>query len=290
MSIKESATLVVGGTGFIGKALVERLQNDQKNILYTSRRNSLDPRCIPLSSISNWRNLVQDRNINEIYIVAGKYQSSDNPRFWGDLWEANYTFPKQILDQLWDLDLRILLVGSFLQKNPAAKELWSFYTWSKECLRHYINLKAAESRAQVTYVYLYDNFGPNDDRLKILNILMKLSESDQPLKCGSSEQDLDLTHISDVTAGLILANNLSRKENPCEFQIRGLKPISLKNLVKLVEEYRKMKIPVLFGENIDRRPIFNLWNCAKEIPGFNCQITLEEFLSGNFETVRKQMS
>jgi nucleoside-diphosphate-sugar epimerase len=274
MSIKESATLVVGGTGFIGKALVERLQNDQKNILYTSRRNSLDPRCIPLSSISNWRNLVQDRNINEIYIVAGKYQSSDNPRFWGDLWEANYTFPKQILDQLWDLDLRILLVGSFLQKNPAAKELWSFYT----------------SRAQVTYVYLYDNFGPNDDRLKILNILMKLSESDQPLKCGSSEQDLDLTHISDVTAGLILANNLSRKENPCEFQIRGLKPISLKNLVKLVEEYRKMKIPVLFGENIDRRPIFNLWNCAKEIPGFNCQITLEEFLSGNFETVRKQMS
>lgn len=279
MRSDERAALVIGGQGFIGRALVDRLKEQGKNYFYTGRGNGTNAHFLSSSAITDWRSVIEQLKISEIYITAGHYETSDDSSNWEKLWAANYSFPRDILEQIWELDVRVIVLGSYLQKDPETQGLWSFYTWSKECLRNYLRIQSEAASAKIIYVYLYDTYGENDVRPKIFNLLMNYKTENGTLNCGFKDQKINLTHVNDVVDGLIQATKIPMTEKFQEFQIRMPNSITLEELVGLVEKYRNCVIPIAYGNLQNRRQINNLWECANMIPEFVPKRSISEDLS-----------
>lgn len=278
MESDRDTSLVIGGKGFIGSRLVRKLQEQGKNFFFTSRDYENHPNFLDSNCISDWELVVRKFRITKIYITAGYYETSDDSSNWGKLWAANYSFPRNILDQVWDLDIKVIVLGSYLQKDPETRGLWSFYTWSKECLRNYIQMQSKSALAKIIYVYLYDTYGKNDVRPKIFNILMNYEIANGALKCGIKNQKMNFSDVEDVVDGLIQGTEIVLKKNFQEFQISTLDSITLEDLVKLVERHRKCTIPVAYGNLQNRRQITSLWECARTIPGFLPKRNLNQYL------------
>ena len=194
------------------------------------------------------------------------------------MWEANYSFPRSVLDQVWELDIKVIVLGSYLQKDPETRGLWSFYTWSKECLRNYVQMQSDSALAKTIYVYLYDTYGKNDVRPKIFNILTSYEIEKGALKCGNKNQKLNFTDVEDIVDGLIQGTEIVLTENFQEFQISTSDSITLEELVNVVEKHKKCTIPVVYGNLQNRRQITSLWECARMIPGFVPKRSLNQYL------------
>jgi nucleoside-diphosphate-sugar epimerase len=254
------AALVIGGTGYIGKSLVKQLQKNSHKVYFTSRETSNNLDQFDSNEISNWNDFVNDLGVKEIFITAGSYQSIDNSKNWNQLWEANYSFPKRIVDEISSSSIRVVILGSYLQKDPESRGMWSFYTWSKVRFRDYLMNSARTSISSFKYVYLYDTYGNDDRRSKIYNILMEYKENKGILNCGSMNQVINLTHIDDITHGLIKTINVET--------------LTLGELITKIENYRGIRIAVEYGVSRQRKEIFNLWECAPNIPNFQPSIKL----------------
>jgi|688.fasta_scaffold50474_5 nucleoside-diphosphate-sugar epimerase len=269
-----SAALVIGGTGYIGKSLVKQLQKNGHKVYSTSRETSTNLDQFNSNEILNWNEFVNDLGINKIFITAGLYQSIDNSKNWNQLWEANYSFPKRIVDEISSSSIRVVILGSYLQKDPESRGMWSFYTWSKVRFRDYLINCARTSISSFRYVYLYDTYGNDDRRSKIYNILMEYKENKGILDCGSMNQVINLTHIDDITQGLIETINVETSDKFQEFQIRSTETLTLGELIAKIENYRGIKIAVKYGVSRQRKEVFNLWECAPNIPNFEPSIKL----------------
>ena len=278
MESDQDTSLVIGGKGFIGSRLVRRLQEQSKNFFFTGRGYENHPNFLDSNYVSDWKSLIIERRITSIYITAGYYETSDDSSHWGSMWEANYSFPRSVLDQIWELDIKVILLGSYLQKDPATRGLWSFYTWSKECLRNYIQVQSESALAKTIYVYLYDTYGKNDVRPKIFNILMNYETKSVPLRCGVKNQKMNFTDVEDIVDGLIQGIKICFNKNFQEFQISTSDSITLEELVNVVEKHKKCTIPVVYGNLQNRRQITSLWECARMIPGFVPKRSLNQYL------------
>jgi nucleoside-diphosphate-sugar epimerase len=87
-------------------------------------------------------------------------------------------------------------------------------------------------------------------------------------------QVINLTHIDDITHGLIKTINVETSNKFQEFQIRGKETLTLGELITKIENYRGIRIAVEYGVSRQRKEIFNLWECAPNIPNFQPSIKL----------------
>jgi CDP-paratose synthetase len=278
MESDQDTSLVVGGKGFIGSRLVTKLQEHGKNFFFTGRGYENHPNFLDSNLVCDWKSIVRKLRITKIYITAGYYETSDDSSNWGKLWAANYSFPRSILDQVRELDIKVIVLGSYLQKDPETRGLWSFYTWSKECLRNYIQMQSESAMAKTIYVYLYDTYGKNDVRPKIFNTLMNYEIENGALKCGIKSQKMNFTDVEDIVDGLIQGTEIVLNKKFQEFQISTSDSVTLEELVNVVERHRKCTIPVAYGNLQNRRQITSLWECARIIPGFVPKRSLNQYL------------
>jgi nucleoside-diphosphate-sugar epimerase len=55
---------------------------------------------------------------------------------------------------------------------------------------------------------LYDTYGPGDQRRKLINLLLDAARTGEPLALSPGEQEVELTHLDDVTAAFARAADL----------------------------------------------------------------------------------
>jgi nucleoside-diphosphate-sugar epimerase len=55
---------------------------------------------------------------------------------------------------------------------------------------------------------LYDTYGPDDQRRKLINLLLDAARTGEPLAMSPGEQEVELTHLDDVTAAFARAADL----------------------------------------------------------------------------------
>lgn len=137
------------------------------------------------------------------------------------------------------------------------------------CYNHVITLK------------LFDTYGENDNRGKLINLLGKFSKEKKKLKMSPGEQKIDLVHVDDVVDAFISAYDLIKKNKIShnKYAVSSGQGIKLKDLIELYEEVTGNEVLVEWGGRPYRkREVMELWRDFDKLSNWKSEISLKEGL------------
>jgi nucleoside-diphosphate-sugar epimerase len=142
----------------------------------------------------------------------------------------------------------------------------SLYAATKTAFEQILRFYHSSEHISVLTLKIYDTYGPNDPRPKLIPKLLQMccDQSGQTkLSLSKGEQLLNFVHIEDVLQAYLLAIE-ELKNKPCQFKnyfLRAPEEISLKNLISLVERLSKSRLNVDLGSRPYRkREVMKPWS------------------------------
>jgi nucleoside-diphosphate-sugar epimerase len=138
------------------------------------------------------------------------------------------------------------------------------------------------------YLYLYDTYGKFDVRDKILNHIIHCKRNNQELIIKHPNNLINLTNIKDIVSGILSLFDLilvDKAHTLKAFQIKSNDEYKISDLKKIVDYIALNKTQVI--ENLEdfanqfKKKL--LWNSAEQIPNFNLNFTLVDFLASELK-------
>lgn len=290
----KKTAIITGATGYIGSKLAKKLVRDKWDVYLITR---LESSFKYIEDITNDVNiLIYDGNVeclieffNEIKpqvifhlasLVTIEHTISDID----GLIESNIKFGTHILEAMVKSQVGTLVnTGTSWQHynnddyNPV-----NLYAATKQAFEAILKYYTEATGIKAITLELFDTFGPNDNRPKIINLLKKISKNNAPLDMSLGEQLLDIVYIDDVVeAYIIAANHLIKNENikNGKYSVCTNKPIKLKELVEKFEEVYETKLNINWGRRPYRdREVMATWDKGEVLPNWYPKISLEEGL------------
>ena len=252
-----------GITGFIGQHLLKKLINEYDITVNFGRNKKIS---IYQSSL---KPIYKNFNLNEleayqsdsIFHLATYYNQNPKDLLEEDLLEeSNFNFPFTLCNDLKKLGLKkIISTSSYMQLLDSEHQ--NLYSETKN---KFINW--AKSEFEVTEIFLFDTFGPNDQRNKALDVFIRNVISNQDINIPSSKIDINLTHVEEVVNTLIKCPELSA----IQYMIMSNNQTTIEELAKSVIALNKTSAKI--KTNLDAKNFFENIN---SFPSNIYQKTLE---------------
>lgn len=133
----------------------------------------------------------------------------------GNILDSNLLLATQILEAMAKSKInRIINTSTSWQYLHSEKYCpTNLYSASKEAFEKIMDYYIEMFKLKVINLYLYDTFGENDTRSKILNLLKHAKLNESKLNITSGQQSLDLVHIEDLVEAYLIAIELLTIEN-----------------------------------------------------------------------------
>ena len=289
--------LMTGITGFIGHHLAERLINDGHEVYAIVRPTSK----IDELSDNLQRNVqfhvydkdntildiitdlcIDDRRPDVVYHLATNFMNAHRFEDIQGLIQSNITFGTELLDAMVANNVyNFINVGTFAQHyDDAEYSPVNLYAATKECFEGIIKYYAEALNLKCIALHLFDTYGADDKRGKILGLLKKISESGETLKMSPGGQLMDLVYVDDVIEAFVAAGKLlaACKYDYCDtYGVSSTKPIPLREVVKIFEDVAGKKLSIEWGGRPYRaREVMVPWKSYKLLPGWSPKVSLQE--------------
>jgi len=243
-----------GITGFIGQHLLKKLINEYDITVNFGRNKKISIYQSSLNPIYKNFNLneLEVYQADSIFHLATYYNPKPKDLSEEDLLEeSNFNFPFTLCNDLKKLGLKkIISTSSYMQLLDSEHQ--NLYSETKN---KFINW--AKSEFEVTEIFLFDTFGPNDQRNKALDVFIKNAISNQDINIASSKIDINLTHVEEVVNTLIKCPELSANQ----YMIMSNNQTTIEELAKSVIALNKTSTKIKanleaknFFENINAFP------------------------------------
>lgn len=177
---------------------------------------------------------------------------------------------------------KFVTAGTYYERRGGAGyDPVSLYAATKRAFADVLEYYARATKLRAAALCLYDNYGPDDERPKLLNLLAKHAASGETLKLSPGEQRLDLLHVKDSCAAFLSAEKAlssSAELGVREWCASSGERVTLKQLVAVFEEATGLKVPAEFGGRPYRdREVMNPYT-GPQIPDWKAAIPLKEGL------------
>ena len=289
--------LMTGITGFIGHHLGERLVNDGHEVFAFVRATSkVDELSENLRRNVKFFVCDEDNTVMKIvtdlcaegnrpdvvYHLATNFMNAHRFEDIKQLIQSNITFGTEILDALTANNVcNFVNTGTFTQHyqdadyNPA-----NLYSATKKSFEEIIEFYVQTRGLKCISLHLFDTYGADDKRGKILGLLKKISQSGETLKMSPGEQLIDLVYVDDVVEAFSLAGKylFDGEYRYCgTYGVSSLNPIPLREVVKTFEDVVGKKLSIEWGGRPYRqREIMIPWRTFKTLPGWSPKINLRD--------------
>ena len=289
--------LMTGITGFIGHHLGERLVNDGHEVHAivrpTSKINELsenlqrnvkfhvyDKDNTVLDIVTDL--CVDDRRPDVVYHLATNFMNEHTFEDIQDLIQSNITFGTELLDAMVANNVyNFVNVGTFAQHfDDADYSPINLYAATKACFEGIVKYYAEARNLKCIALHLFDTYGADDKRGKILGLLKKISASGETLKMSPGGQLIDIVYIDDVIEAFVAAGKLlaACKYDYCgTYGVSSTKPIPLREVVKIFENVAGKKLSIEWGGRPYRaREVMVPRSSYKLLPGWTPKVSLQE--------------
>lgn len=289
--------LMTGITGFIGGNLGEKLLSEGHEVFAIVRPTSkID--ALSENLRRNVKFFVYDENNTVLDIVTDLCVENNRPDVVyhlasdvimahqfddiKDLIQSNITFGTELLDAMTANNIfNFVNTGTMAQHfEDAEYSPVNLYAATKECFESIIQFYAEAKGLRCIALHLFDTYGSDDKRGKILGLLKKIADSGETLKMSPGGQLMDIVYIDDVVEAFILAGKYlaANGYDYCgTYGVSSMNPIPLREVVKIFEEVAGKKLSIEWGGRPYRpREIMVPWKSFKTLPGWSPKINLRE--------------
>jgi nucleoside-diphosphate-sugar epimerase len=156
----------------------------------------------------------------------------------------------------------------------------NLYAATKQAFEDILAYYADAGMLKVVTLALFDTYGPNDPRRKLVALLRDLARTGQALAMSPGEQLIDLVHIDDVVDAFLLAAQRlpSQPTAYARYGVSSGAPMTLRAFVGVFERVAGTSLAIEWGGRPYRpREVMTPWQ-APAMEGWQARIRLEDGL------------
>lgn len=283
--------LLTGSTGFVGHHLASALLNHGLEVHLLIRPNSNRARIQTLpgapvihvhdGTIGGMVRIVQQAAPDTVFHLAShivaEHQGEDIER----LIASNILLGTQLLEAAARVAIPYFVnTGTFFQHYEGqVYSPVSLYAATKQGFQDILQYYVESTPVAAITLTLFDTYGPNDSRPKLLNLLMRAAKDGRPLLMSPGEQEVDLVFISDVVRAFFRAANIletSGKEiSGRSFSVDTGHRLPLREVVRVFEYVTGYHPRIQWGARPYRpREVMTPWK-GETLPGWKPTVDLE---------------
>lgn len=293
--------LITGATGYIGAKLCERLLADGWQV-YVLVRETGRPLAQTLAgnvthhyyegSTQSVLDAVAAVKPNVVFHLASLFTAEHSSDQVTDLINSNLLFGTQLVEACARAGVkRFINTGTSWQHYRSnTYDPVCLYAATKQAFEDILDFYADACSMRVITLKLFDTYGPDDPRPKLVNLLVKALESGEALGMSPGEQMLDLVHIDDVTRAFAVAAQQLLDGVTCvshaRYAVSSGAPVSVRQLVALLGQISGKSINVSFGARAYRkREVMLPWKGGQTPLGWHVQIDTRAGLTAMCQTL-----
>lgn len=281
--------LLTGATGYIGSNLVSLLLAEDCDVhiiirlgsnmdVLDSVRNSISVH-IHDGSGQNMLDIVALAKPHVVFHLASLFLAQHQPSNIQDLIASNLVFSTQLVEAMVANNIKYLInTGTSWQHHQNSEyNPTNLYAATKQAFECILTYYIEACGLKVTTLALFDTYGPNDPRPKLVHLLWKTGLTQNTLEMSPGEQLIDLVHVDDVVTAFLKAANQIQEQNEghVSYGISSGKPIPLKELVSIFEEVTGINLPIIWGGRPYRvREVMLTWSNFAKLPNWSPLISL----------------
>lgn len=283
--------LITGATGYIGSQLVNRLIADGWEVHIIVRAASdltvLDCTAPDLrihahdGTAATMNDLVGQARPDVVFHLASLFLVQHQPDDVAKLVESNILFSTQLVEAMMHHGIAYLVnTGTSWQHhgNEAYRPV-NLYAATKQAFESILAYYCDASPLKATTLALFDTYGPNDPRKKLIALLWQTAATQQPLLLSPGEQMLDMVHIDDVLDAFVQAADIlpNQVSQHVRYGVSSGAPMRLIDLVAEFERATGTVLPIVWGGREYRpREVMIPWNLHTTVPGWTPRIPFEQ--------------
>lgn len=228
-------TIVVGASGFLGSALVNRLSGRGEGVATLSYRPERRSEIM-----AHFEGLLKELKPQAVINAGASQNGKDDPAALDELVDSNVFFPAAIasLIRTHSPDTCFITFGTSWQIGESgASEPFNAYAASKSATEAFLDHFALDGLRAAT-LRLYDTYGPGDKRNKIVNLIADALIARKELSMSAGGQMIDLVYIDDVLAAIEATLALLRKASGGVhdvYSVRSGRPVTILELLDIMK-------------------------------------------------------
>lgn len=252
--------LITGVSGYIGSNLAFYLRSNGFNVFGLIRDKIIDEDKIKLLSgvtlemlyENNLCSLIKNINPDIVIHVASLTSVTHDYSTIEDLLRSNIEFPTKLLEAMELAGVKkIINTGTVWQNyNSADYEPVNLYAATKQAFDDILKYYVCAKNFRSITLKLYDTYGPNDTRNKLMSLLDRLAETKESLDMSEGNQEIELAHINDICSAYKTAVIQLENEKPGYagvYAVDTCSKMTLRQLVKLYEEVNNITLNINWG-------------------------------------------
>lgn len=283
--------LVTGASGYVGSRLVRRLAADGCDVHVVLRpisdRASLRAVAdhvhvhVHDGSTDGLAAIIGESRPEVVFHLASLFLPQHQPADVSALVTSNILFSTQLVEAMATHDVRHLVnTGTSWQHHCNADYLpVNLYAATKQAFEDVLTYYCDAHNLKATTLALFDTYGPDDPRKKLIALLWQAASSGAPLLLSPGEQLLDMVHIDDVVNAFVLAARQlpAQAAGHVRYGLSSGRPMSLRDLVAKFEQATGERLPVTWGGRQYRpREVMVPWNRYESLPGWSPHVPFED--------------
>lgn len=285
--------VVSGGLGYIGKNLCAHLKQKGWHVILLVRKESSLPSDYDVKSL----HFVEfDGSVESLLPL--KVFDRDKTVFFHLAAFADFETELETIERsvesntVFGVKLATFLARSGFKFLISTETYWQFnrvgdlnnnsiYSVGKNACSLFLEY-FGRTHLRIISLVLYDVFGPNDPRGKILNSLIEATFSSRQMDLTEGKQIMDYVYIDDVVSAYEIAANqiILSASTPAfsRYAVRSMRPLSLRGYLALVEQVFGHQLEIRWGARAyPPHQIMDPWLPSSEfkLPGWEPKISFE---------------
>lgn len=285
--------LITGASGYVGRSLLNRLidLNEYKIMVLTRPATSS-------SFISDYKEKVDfitytgfislydflkaNEAIDVIIHAAGFVRSGLNSHEVEQNLSGNLSLTFHLLEAMRLLGIdNIINTGSYWEFDEDGNNTPNTpYSILKSTSRKLIEYYGLVYNINFINLILYDVYGENDNRTKILSKILKL-KNQETLELTSAQQEITFTYIDDVIKGYLIALKMMLEDDKANhnqtYHLRNKESYSLKTAVQKLLSISKTKPNIEYGKiSYSSYQLMVLPKKFQLLPGWQAEVNIQE--------------
>jgi nucleoside-diphosphate-sugar epimerase len=251
--------LITGSTGFIGKHLIRRLVEMGHGVTSLIRPTSKVTETPSVTchvykgTYANIESLFQKQYFDTVIHLASMAQYDCSPEQIAPMIETNITLGTFLLQAMKQYGCsRFINTSTYWQHYRGEKTYQPIclYAATKKAFEDIIDFYTLDGTIRAISLTLYDVYGYDDHRNKLLNLLIKNRDAEKSFDLSPGEQKLQMTFIDDVVDAYLQAMNLlpNTPKNHTIYGIYGQETYTLKDIVALLETLIGAPFSIQWGQ------------------------------------------